>query len=402
MTPPLIKPWRLLPGRRIRILILAGAVALLALVLAATPGMTAQGQPAINSVLFRHDLYRLIHQRICAEPPASAHLMAQLSTLITARSFDAGARLMSVQWSARQPGQSSPETQMIAMAQQAYHHGGAWGECDLPAARWPESIGGSPPWLRRSHPLPAAQPPRPRYGWIITTPSPYAASHPHLASALKTQCHHLELLALAESGSTSPRKITYQTWQQLITQPTLDHTQYKSVSLRCLPRRPAWLGPVMWFLRHQSPPPSSPTTTIANPGAFITTLHHLINQNRASMGLAHLQLPPPALHHALQDIVTRLSRHSGLTHHHHELQQLTSQLTQTWGDDYGLTSLAELRVLAADPHGAYAQLITSPSHHRAIMHPRGQWLVSHQVQPTGPAQPPLTTLIIVHQRLDNP
>ena len=354
----------------------------------------SQSQARIS---IRHDLYDLIQPKICAHSPANAQVMIQIKQLIATHSFDAGAKLISTRLNTASQAMKRLQKHAIQTAHQEHHRGGVWGVCEhkhrhLSSSSWPRT---------------------PIYGWIMTTPSPYPVNDPQLFSALKTHCNRLEILALKSSLSPSLRPIppqtyltemNYHTWQQVMTQDSLKNTAIQAISLRCFPNQPSWLGPVMWFLRQSQDyqhklsqafrhPTSTPLTTTA----YVTTLNQLINQTRAQQGLPHLKTPPSAFKASLKHIAQQLATHHGLTHHHQHLEQISVSLKNNWGNIYSIGSLSELRTMATSPAQAMTQLLGSPSHYDALMHPQGGWIVHDVKFHKSSATPPLVVTVIVQR-----
>ena len=344
----------------------------------------SQSQARIS---IRHDLYDLIQPKICAHAPANAQVMTQIKQLIATHSFDAGAKFISIRLNTAAQAMKRLQEHAIQTAHQEHHRGGVWGVCE------------------HKHP--------PIYGWIITTPSPYPVNDPQLLSALKTNCNRLEILALKSSLSPSLRptppqtyltEVNYHIWQQVMTQDSLKDTVIQAISLRCFPNQPSWLGPIMWFLRQShayqhrlSQVFTHSTSTPLTTKAYIATLNQLINQNRAQQGLPHLKTPHSAFKASLKHIAQQLATHHGLTHHHQHLEQISTSLKNNWGSTYSIGHLNELRTIAPSPAQAMTQLLGSPSHFGALMHPQGEWIVHELKLHNSSDTPPLVVTVIVQR-----
>lgn len=312
---------------------------------------------------FRSDLASLLSSTLCQSHFSARHLH-QAKELLSQVSFDAGAKLayLNLRSQATQTAaeigrqkkikktdeiekRMALQTYAESQAQKEHHLGVAWGVCSS------------------NHPEKAV-------GWIITTPSPYPWNHNHFVHATTSHCRSHELLMTTPAAS--PKPISRHQWQKAME----DKDPVNSVSFRCFPKHPEWLGPVMWFLK--APPPALTTAdvhslsfsgdsgekpkplSVISVQGIVTAISNIRRANRL----------PPLLHRQgdFDQISAQLATHHALTHHHNDLSRLASSLPRE------VKALTELRVIASSNEQALALLRASPSHRKAFMSPSARWI----------------------------
>ena len=307
---------------------------------------------------FRSDLASLLGSTLC-QSHFSTRNLHQAKDLISRFSFDAGAKLayLNLRSSSDPAAQTeintgkqqkikALQTYAESQAQKEHHLGAAWGVC-------------------------SGDDPTKTVGWIITTPSAYPWNHDNLDQATASHCRWHELLM---TSAISPKPISWHQWRKAME----DKDSISSVSFRCFPKHPHWLGPVMWFLKApHSPAPAiadvrshafseasgnkhpEPLSVISVKG-IVTAIDNIRLANRL----------PPLLHRQgdFDKISAQLATHHALTHHHEDLSRLASVLPRE------VKTLTELRVIASTNQQAAKLLLASPSHRSAFMNPSARWI----------------------------
>lgn len=329
----------------------------------------------------RSDLHHLIHTKLCGDNHAvpSPQQLNIITKIIKNSSHDAGARLITLKID---PSISDKTlaTKASQLAKQRHHHGWAWGICSNP----------QPP-----------TPHKPHIAWIITTPSGYPSLHPQLNDHLRSHCNTIEILISPQSHTDHPQDISFEKWQRIMRQKQLQKTDPQSLSLRCHPHSPPWLGPVMWFLRQNktlvSPLTDAPPAD--DPLNLSDQLTQLINHARTQRHLHPVIQAPTEPHKSLTQAAQKLTAIDGLIHDDHQLKQLAIRLRRTLKPSFVFGDLSELRVVASSAKQAYENLMSSPSHARVLVAPTARWIaMAIKIPPPSHPHPSLIIILIVHEK----
>ena len=297
-----------------------------------------------GAVSFRRDLFMSFDKLLCGDTEkkvAGLEAAPPASRLWRHGIFDAGARVYLLG-----PKGASQQLEKAAqsMARKNYHKGYSFGKCA-----------------------------KNRY-WIVTTPSPIAFKQEGEIMRLKAQDLHSYCkwfrIDYAHAQYGRPRKL-FKSKDQKVEKSLLINTtllERGSLSITCKPKKPTWLGPVLWSL---APVKKGPLEKAFLAGSVEQkapkALENWINLVRVNTDLGPLS-STEAFSHITKPLI---SKNLSIRHHRKDIRKVSREIKKQKG-----RFLGENRVKADSFEEAAWLLWNSPRHRSLLLHSKATHLAT--------------------------